>query len=51
MKTLRRKHKYRYCVILFSGVGVPYLVTVIPRNPVGCGVEVNATCFSMEGGM
>ena len=33
-----------------AAMGIPYNVSVRPRNPAGCGLITNIVCFTIEGG-
>ena len=33
-----------------AAMGIPYNVSVRPRNPAGCGLITNKVCFTAEGG-
>ena len=33
-----------------TAMGIPYNVSVRPRNPAGCGLITNKVCFTIEGG-
>ena len=34
-----------------AAMGIPYNVSVRPRNSAGCGLVTNIVCFTAEGGM
>ena len=42
---------YSCDLVNVAAMGIPYDVSVRPRNPAGCGLVTNIVCFTAEGGM